>query len=262
MNALLRPNPVRAALAAGGTAYGLMAFEFFTPGLMPVLAAAGAEFVVLDMEHSGVGIETIKQQIAGSRGLGIVPIVRVPGCHYHLIAPVLDAGAMGLMVPMVETAEQATQIAAWCRYRPAGVRGLAFGIGHDDFTEGDVVAKMVEANARTLVIPLIETATGIANADQIMAVDGVDVGWLGHFDLTNTMGITAAFDHPRFHAAVDTLVGACRRHDKAAGILADSVAMAEAFRARGFRCLGYGTDITLLRGALRDGLARLRATPP
>jgi hypothetical protein len=86
MTSLMRPNPVRAALQAGGTAYGTMAFEFFSPGLMTILAAAGAEFVLLDTEHSGVGIETIKSQIAASRGLGIVPMVRVPGCHYHLIA--------------------------------------------------------------------------------------------------------------------------------------------------------------------------------
>lgn len=259
MSALPRPNPVCARLADGGTAYGLMAFEFFTPGLMAVLAAAGADFVVLDMEHSGIGIETIRQQIAAARGLDIAPLVRVPGCHYHLIAPVLDAGAMGIMVPMVETAEQAAQIAAWCRYRPQGVRGLAFGIAHDDFIEGDVIAKMAAANARTLVIPLIETATGIANVDQIMAVDGIDIGWLGHFDLTNTMGITAQFDHPDFNAAVAALVAACRRHGKPPGILAGSVAMAETFRARGFRCIGYGTDIALLRDALHDGLARLRA---
>ena len=100
----MRPNPLRARLDAGGTVYGTMAFEFFTPGLMAALQAAGADFVLLDTEHSGVGIETIKAQVAASRGLDIVPMVRVPGCHYHLIAPVLDAGAMGIMVPMVETA--------------------------------------------------------------------------------------------------------------------------------------------------------------
>ena len=92
MNALMRPNPVRAGLQAGGSAYGTMAFEFFTPGLMAVLAEARAEFVLLDTEHSGVGIETIKMQIAASRGLGIVPMVRVPGhsasrapCHTVLL---------------------------------------------------------------------------------------------------------------------------------------------------------------------------------
>lgn len=101
MPALMRPNPVAATLRAGGAAYGTMVFEFFTPGLMAILAGAGADLVLIDTEHSGVGIETIKAQVAASRGLGIVPMVRVPGCHYHLIAPVLDAGAMGIMVPMV-----------------------------------------------------------------------------------------------------------------------------------------------------------------
>jgi len=78
MTALMRPNPLSARLQAGGTAYGTMAFEFFTPGLVAVLAEAGADFVLLDTEHSGVGIETIKMQIPASRGLDIVPMARVP----------------------------------------------------------------------------------------------------------------------------------------------------------------------------------------
>jgi 2-keto-3-deoxy-L-rhamnonate aldolase RhmA len=259
MTPLMRPNPVRAALQAGGTAYGTMAFEFFTPGLMAILAEAGADFVLPDTEHSGVGIETIKMQVALSRGLGIVPMVRVPGCHYHLIAPVLDAGAMGIMVPMVETAAQAGQIASWCRYRPQGVRGVAFGMPHDDYGGGDVVQKLREANERTLVIALIETAAGIANADVIMAVDGVDIGWLGHFDLTNSMGVPGQFEHSDFLDAVDRLVAACRVHGKPAGVLAGSAENAEAWRARGFRIFAYGTDISLLQQSLRSGLDRLRA---
>jgi 2-keto-3-deoxy-L-rhamnonate aldolase RhmA len=259
MTVLMRPNPVRATLQAGGAAYGTMAFEFFTPGLMAVLAEAGADFVLLDTEHSGVGIETIKMQIATSRGLGIVPMVRVPGCHYHLIAPVLDAGAMGIMVPMVESAAQARQIAAWCRYRPAGVRGVAFGMPHDDYGGGNVVQKLREANERTLVIALIETAAGIADAETIMAVEGIDIGWLGHFDLTNSMGIPGQFEHPEFLGAVDRLLAACRAHDKPAGVLAGSVETAEAWRTRGFRVFAYGTDISLLQSSLAGGLARLRA---
>jgi 2-keto-3-deoxy-L-rhamnonate aldolase RhmA len=196
MTSPMRPNPIRVTLQAGGTAYGTMSFEFFSPGLMAILAAAGADFVLLDTEHSGVGIETIKAQIAASRGLGIVPMVRVPGCHYHLIAPVLDTRAMGIMVPMVETAAQAQQIASWCRYRPEGVRGVAFGMPHDDYGDGDVVQKLREANDRTLVIVLIETAAGITNAEAIMAVEGIDVGWLGHFDLTNSLGMPASSTIP------------------------------------------------------------------
>src|SRR3954463_14800306 len=96
----MNKNPVRAKLRKGGTALGQMAFEFFTPGLCQIMANAGAEFVILDTEHSGVGIETIKAQVAYARGTGIAPMVRVPGTHYHLIAPMLDAGVTGVMVPM------------------------------------------------------------------------------------------------------------------------------------------------------------------
>jgi len=254
----MRENPVKQRLAQGAASFGTMAFEFFTPGLAPVLAAAGADFVLIDMEHSGIGIETIKQQIAAARGVGLVPMVRVPGIHYHLIAPVLDAGAMGIMVPMVETKEQAEKIAAWCRYRPEGVRGLAFNLAHDDYSGGDVEAKMREANERTLVIALIETETGIDNADAILAVPGIDVGWLGHFDLSNTMGITAQFDHPEFTRAVDRLLAACKKHGKIPGFLAGSIPMAEAWLKRGIRCLCYGTDVMVFQEALATALKTLR----
>ena len=85
-------NPVRQKLLAGGTTFGTMAFDFFTPGLCPTLAAAGAEFVIFCMEHGGVGIDTIKQQVRYAKAAGIAPFVRVPRCERHLVSTVLDAG--------------------------------------------------------------------------------------------------------------------------------------------------------------------------
>jgi 2-keto-3-deoxy-L-rhamnonate aldolase RhmA len=258
--AAIRANPVRARLSAGETVYGMFAVEFFTPGLCQIAANAGAEFVLFDMEHGGVGIDVLKSQFAFARGTGVVPLVRVPGLHYHLIAPVLDAGAMGIMVPMLETRAQAEQLAAWCRYRPMGRRGLGFGVGHDDYRRGDVAVKARDENDRTLVIALIETATGIANVEEILAVEGIDVGWLGHYDLTDSMGMRAEFDRPEFDAAVRRLVAACNANGKAAGFLATSVETAREWRAKGFRCLSYGSDAGLLQAALGDGIARLRAS--
>ncbi|MGQ0664061.1 MAG: HpcH/HpaI aldolase family protein [Pseudomonadota bacterium] len=258
MTDAMEANPVREKLARGGSAYGTMAFEFFTPGLARILGQAGAEFVLLDMEHSGAGIDTMKQQIACARASGVAALVRVPGRHYHLVAPVLDAGALGIMVPMVETGAQAQEIARWCRYRPDGVRGLAFNVAHDGYSGGDPVAKMKAANERTLVIALVESANGIDAIDAVLSVPGIDVGWLGHFDLTDSMGIPAQFDHPRFLAAVDRFLDSCRRHGKAPGILAGSVASARAFAEKGFRCLCYGTDVMLLQQALAEGLAAIR----
>ena len=103
----LRPNPLKPRLAAGGCAFGTMTFEFFTSGYPAICREAGAEFILYDMEHSGVGFETMKAQFAFCRGLDLVPLVRVPSGDYHHVARALDIGAMGIMVPMVETAEQA-----------------------------------------------------------------------------------------------------------------------------------------------------------
>jgi 2-keto-3-deoxy-L-rhamnonate aldolase RhmA len=255
----LRPNPVRAKLLAGEAVFGFMAFEFFTPGLFAAAGQAGAEFIVLDMEHSGAGVETMKQQFAFARGTGVAPFVRVPGLAHHLIAPMLDAGALGVMAPLVETAEQARAVVAACRYRPQGCRGLGFAVAHDDYAGGDVKAKIEALNRRTLVIALIESAKGIENVDAIMATPGIDVGWLGHYDLTDSMGFAGDFSQCEFITAVDALIGACSKHGKAAGFLAGDLKTALAWRAKGFRCLAYGTDVALFRDALAQGIAALRA---
>ena len=161
----MRDNPVKQRLAEGGYAFGTMVFEFFTPGIAQIVRAAGAEFVLYDMEHSGAGIDTIKVQMATCRGIGIVPLVRVPTTQYHFIARTLDAGAMGVMVPMVESAAQAREIVACTRYPPLGGRGAAFGVAHDDYESGPVPEKIAKAMARTLVIGQIETARGAAAVD-------------------------------------------------------------------------------------------------
>src|SRR5436305_13454249 len=254
----MRSNPVRANLRKGGTAFGHMAFEFFTPGLCQIMANAGAEFCIFDTEHSGGGIETLKAQAAFARGTSLVPMARVPGSHYHLIAPVLDAGMMGIMVPMVETAEQAADIAKWCRYRPQGTRGLAFGMAHDDYAGGDHVKAMKAANERTLVIALIETAAGIENVEAIMATPGIDVGWLGHYDLTNALGIDGEFDHPRYKAAAKALVRACERNKKAAGFLCGDVKTGKQYLDWGFRILCNTTDTDVFQSSPKLGINRRR----
>lgn len=255
----MRPNPVKAALARGGCAFGSMVFEFFSPGIARIAEGAGADFLLLDMEHSGVGLDTMRSALATFRGLRIAPFVRVPAAQYHFIARVLDLGAMGVMVPMVETREEAEFIVACTRYPPAGRRGAAFGVAaHDDYEDGDIPAKMAGAHERTLVICLIETPTGVRNIDAIAAVPGVDVCWIGHFDLTSFAGIPGQFDHPDYLRSVDAVLAACARHGKAAGFMAVDAGSASECRARGFRCIAASHDVRLYKGALREQIAHLR----
>ncbi|MGH7188948.1 MAG: HpcH/HpaI aldolase family protein [Acetobacteraceae bacterium] len=254
----MRENPLKQRLADGGYAFGTMVFEFFTPGIAQIVRAAGAEFVLYDMEHSGVGIEAIKQQMATCRGIGIVPLVRVPATEYHFIARTLDAGAMGVMVPMVESAEQAREIVAMTRYPPRGRRGAAFGVAHDDYEAGPVAAKIAAAMARTLVIVQIETAKGAEAVNEIAAVDGVDVVWLGHFDLTDFLGIPGEFGNDRYLEQVAAIVDAAGRHGKTAGFMPVDEKWARNYLGRGFRMMAYGMDLMMLQQELARGLAVMR----
>ena len=255
----MRPNPVKSQLATGGCAFGALIFEFFSPGLPQICKNAGAEFVLFDMEHTGLGFETLKIQFALCRGLGIVPMVRVPRGEYHFIARALDVGAMGVMVPMVGSAEEAAHIVACTRYPPVGRRGAAFGFAHDDYQVGDIDAKIAASHARTMVIPQVETVEGLDNVEKIAAVPGVDALWLGHFDLTNFMGIPGQFKHPDYLAAVDRIVAACEAHGKAAAFIATDDDWARDYVAKGFRLMGYGIDQLMLQRALGEGLAVMRS---
>jgi 2-keto-3-deoxy-L-rhamnonate aldolase RhmA len=226
-------------------------------GLPQMVKATGAEFLLLDMEHNGAHFDMIKTQAALCRGLGLVPLARVPACEYTYIARALDAGAMGIMVPMVKTAAEAEFIVSCTRYPPTGRRGAAFGFAHDDYEGGDVAEKIRLANERTLTICLIETPEAIDNIDAIAAVPGVDVLWLGHFDLTNFMGIPAQFEHPLYLKAVDKMVAAAKKHNKILASMTASEAWSRDYWAKGFRLFAAGVDVHLMQSALRASLQPL-----
>ena len=254
----MRANKVKRSLRAGGVSIGTMFFEFNSTGIARIAANAGADFALFDTEHTGWDADTVRTLMATARAADIVPLVRVPATQYHLIARPLDLGAMGLMIPMVESEEQARLFVRSAKYPPDGGRGAAFGVAHDDYEGGDVAAKMKSANAEGLLIGLIETVAGVENVEKIAAVDGLDVLWIGHFDLTNSMSIPGQFTHPKFLRAVDSVLEACRRHGKAPGFMAADVEAGRKLLAQGFRCISYSGDIWLYSQVLRDGIAALR----
>ena len=195
-----------------------MVMEFLVPGMPAIIAATGADFALFDMEHTGASLETMKAMVAGCRGIGLAPLVRVPRGEYHFIARALDIGAHGVMVPMVNSAAEAAHIApARTIRRPAGavprsawrMTTIARPIPPPPWHE--------RPNAQ-LVIAQIETMEGLRDVEAIAATPGIDVVWLGHFDLSNFMGIPGQFQHPDFLAAVHRTIAAARTHGKVAGV--------------------------------------------
>jgi len=254
----MRPNTIKSQLAAGKVPVGTFLFEFNTPGIARIVAEAGADFVVFDMEHTGWSVETIRTLLATSRCTALVPIVRVPATEYDFIARVLDVGAMGIMVPMVESAEQARTIVASAKYPPAGRRGAAFGVAHDDYTGGDIVEKIASANREGLLLAQIETVAGLKNVDAIAATPGIDVLWIGQFDLSISMGIPGQFANPELIGAMDQVIAACRKHGKVAGIMAPDLATGRELLKQGFRMISYSGDLWVFQTALRSALNELR----
>jgi 2-dehydro-3-deoxyglucarate aldolase/4-hydroxy-2-oxoheptanedioate aldolase len=235
----------------GEVIFGQMVLELFTSGIGPMLAAAGMEFVIYDMEHGRCDIALLAEMIAGCRGSAIVPMARVPDVHFQPLSRVLDIGARGVMVPRVETRAQAEEIVGQLKYAPAGRRGVAMGIAHDLYRAGGPEF-FAQANEETIVILLLETAKAFENLDAIISVPGVDIAWMGHYDLTVSLGIPAQFDHPLFLDAMDALVASCRRHNVAPGFLPATPHSAAHWIGKGFRALSLGSDIGIFQSGVRS----------
>lgn len=257
----MKANTIKKQLLGGQTVAGAMVFEFFSPGMSAILANAGCRFVLYDMEHAGLGFETLKWLFSTCRGLPIEPMVRVPRGEYTWLARALDLGATGVMIPMVESRAHAESIVQACRYPPVGRRGAAFGFAQCDYLGGDVGEKIRIAHERTLVIAQIETEHGLANVEEIAAVDGIDVLWVGHFDLSNFMGIPGRFDDPRFDAAMRKVVEVCRRHGKVAGFMATDPAWVRRAQEMGYTMIAAGTDNGLLQQAFTSLVRQIDGQP-
>lgn len=255
----------RRRLAAPGLKLGLFAMEFATPGLPAIAKAGGADFLVLDMEHSGFGFESVRAVCAGGGAAGLPVVVRVAHRHPNEASRALDVGANGLMAPLVSSAREAADFVSWATYPPGGgTRGVALGVAHDGYGAGGgpIAAQLAAADAARSVIIQIETRAGAEDADAIAAVDGVDCLWIGHMDLSCSLGIPGRFDHPDFAAAVAKVRDAAKGRGKAFGRLAGSPDEARRLAAEGYDTLGLCTDIGAIRAQLAAGVEALRGTAP
>jgi 2-keto-3-deoxy-L-rhamnonate aldolase RhmA len=243
-------NPVKQKLRAGELVLGQMVLELFTPGIGPMLAACGLDFVIYDMEHGRCDIGLVAEMIASCRGTEIAPMARVADLDLAPLSRVLDLGALGVMVPRVETRAQMERIVAELKYPPQGKRGVALGLAHDLYRPGGA-PYLSQANEDTIVIVIVETVRAFENLEDIVSVPGLDVAWVGHYDLTASMGIPAQFDHPRFLEAMDSLLKACAKYNVAPGFLPATASDAAHWIQKGFRAISLGSDVGVFKDAVR-----------
>ena len=244
----------RQRLRNGELLLGQLLLEFLTPGIGPMLDSCGLDFVIFDMEHGRCDIGLLEGMIASCRGSGIVAMGRVPDLHFAPLSRILDVGARGVMIPRVETRQQTEEIVRQLKYAPQGRRGVALGIAHDLYRPGGADF-FDRANQETTVIIQLETVRAFENLDAIVSVPGVDVAWIGHYDLTVSMGIPGQFDHPRLVSAMNDLVRACRKYGVTPGFLPPDQESAAHWIAEGYRMISLGSDISVFL----DGIRKFRA---
>jgi 4-hydroxy-2-oxoheptanedioate aldolase len=247
-------NSAKAKMAAGQPAFGY-ALELGSPIAAELMATTGVDFIMVDTQHGSFGPDsTISALMAITAGGAATPMARVAFNDYTRIGRLLDEGALGIVVPMVHTAEAARAAADACRFPPLGTRSWGWGrAGRSGDDYGDAV------NAQIFVAVQIESAEAAANAEAILATPGVDGCWIGPGDLALSLGLHPrdAQGDERHEQAIARVLDACRNTGKIPGFAAYTPEEARLRAAQGFLFLTAGSDVEILLTGARAGVDAL-----
>lgn len=248
------PSRLKRLLAQGETTLGLWV-TLEAPSITEIASTMGLDWVVIDAEHGHLDLKEIVEHLRAARNTKTTPLVRIQEIEQGLIKRVLDIGAEGILVPQVRTAEEVARAVAFAKYPPQGVRGIGaerstrwgMGIPHHVRT----------ANARTLVIPIVENVRAVENFREILSVPGIDAIFFGPHDLAASAGHPGEWANPKVMRSILEMRRRAARRGIPCGILAASAAEARLRRKQGFHMIGIGIDSVLLIRAAQEMLAAL-----
>ncbi len=241
-------NAAKAKLAAGETIFGCFV-KYADPTYAEYVAMQGWDFLVFDAEHGTLQPRDVEGLCRAAELRGVTPITRVTTNQAHIILRYLDAGSHGVHVPWVNTVEGVEQAVQSVKYGPRGVRGLAGSRAADWGLSESMADYTARANRETLVVIHIETADAVAAIDDYLAVDGVDVLFVGPTDLSHSLGHPGEFGHPDVAAAMQTVIDAVVPSGKALGVYAGNAEFAGEWVDAGARYIATGSD-----GLMRQGM--------
>ena len=260
MDVMLKPNQTLAKLRRGEPAYGTSIHEFPLPGTVVMLQKAGYDFCHIDCEHSGMDLSQVREMVRAGRNSGIDCLVRVSRAVPHLVARMLDIGVDGVVIPHVDTREDAERVVETAKYQPFGHRGVGYGglnVGYD--TDVDLEEFIAHANENLMIVAMIESQEGVENIEEIVSVPGIDATLIGPADFSTSYGLPGHWEDPTVEEAIQRVVDASTQHGVASGIHLISVPALHAWRERGMRFLMYNSDIRMFAAAAQADVAELRA---
>ena len=251
-------SDLKAKLESGGFVIGTMISEIRNPNLAYMLVQSGFDFFIIDNEHGAYSPETISDMIAAARGAGIAVIVRIPEIRREAIMKPLDSGAAGLLVPMVNTADQAEEIITYAKYPPMGNRGVALSRAHSSYGRPKAAEYLDQANQSTFIAVQAESPQAIENLEFIAATPGVDCVFVGPTDLSVGMGIPGQLTHPKEVDAIARVIDVCQQHDVIPGIHMSNVESLKGWIQGGMRFVSFSSDVDVLARAWEESLVQLK----
>lgn len=233
-------------LRAGEQVLGTMVTTFASPDIGKILKNCGFDFFIVDCEHGAFTTREVANIIAAARGIGMPALVRIPEMRREHALKFMEMGASGLLLPNTETAEQARMLVDCAKYAPLGHRGVSLSRPHTDFEKVDGREYMARANDETILMCQIESSRGVEHIEEILAVEGIDVGFIGPNDMTQGYGILNQFDHPEIVAAFRRVIAAAKAGGKYSGVHFGAAAPLEPWLREGMQMNMWNSDNGLL----------------
>lgn len=244
-------NHMKVKMAEGQVAYSMTVRLVRSVDIASIAHTAGFDAIYIDLEHSTFPLDAMGQICMACNGLGVTPLVRVPDGNPFLIARVLDAGAMGIVVPGISNAREARAVVAAVKHPPHGQRSVAGNAAQLNYQPMNSSETTRQLDDASMVIAMIESGEGLANAAEIAAVEGIDILFVGAGDLSNSLGLAGQPEHPSVMMAFSSVLDACRAHGKALGVggLGGHPELIKKLVASGAQYVSTGNDISFLVGA-------------
>ena len=233
-------------LRNGEQVLGTMVTTFASPDIAKILQVCGFDFLIVDCEHGSFTTREVANIIAVARGIGMPALVRIPEMRREHALKFMEMGASGLLLPNTESAEQAKMLVDCTKYAPLGHRGVSLSRPHTDFKKVSGATYMPEANDETILMCQIESRKGVENVEEIIAVEGIDVAFIGPNDMSQDYGILGQFEHPEIVAAFEKIVAAAQANGKWAGAHFGGAAPLKPWLKKGMQINMWNSDNGLL----------------
>lgn len=253
----MKENYLKRTLNEGKVVFGPF-MKFTDPAAVEIMGFAGFDFVIIDAEHGPISMETAQNMIRATESVNITPIIRVGNNDEALILRALDIGAQGIEIPQINSKADAVRAVKSVKYSPQGERGVCRYVRAANYSSMDKFKYFESANKETMIIAHIEGVEGINNLDEILSVPGIDVIFIGPYDLSQSLGISGQVNHPLVTEKMKEVVSKCKESNVAAGTFADDVETAKLWISLGVQYMAFSVDVGILYEVSKQIVEKLK----